>query len=100
MLAWSPWRRPHQTIAQYDHDKRREALVGAMAASSSCYHCSISPAYRVLELASWDVRPSRLPLSRNTLYGCGAEGLESSPSASSTHLLAIVGVTMIIGCLG
>ena len=40
LLAWSPWRRRHQTIAPYDHDKRREALVGAMAASSSCYHCS------------------------------------------------------------
>jgi hypothetical protein len=32
ILAWSEWRRRHQTIAQYDHDKRREALVGAMAA--------------------------------------------------------------------
>ena len=32
MRAWSQWRRRHQTIAQYDHDKRREALVGALAA--------------------------------------------------------------------
>ena len=32
ILAWSQWRRRHQTIAQYDHDKRREALVGALAA--------------------------------------------------------------------
>jgi hypothetical protein len=32
MLAWSPWRRQHQSVAQYYHYKRREALVGAMAA--------------------------------------------------------------------
>jgi hypothetical protein len=25
-----------------------------------------------LELASWDVRPERLPLSRISVYGCGA----------------------------
>jgi hypothetical protein len=40
ILAWSQWRRRHQTIAQYDHDKRREALVGTIAAYSSCSHCS------------------------------------------------------------
>jgi hypothetical protein len=32
ILAWSQWRRQHQTIAHYYHYKRREALVGAMAA--------------------------------------------------------------------
>ena len=32
ILAWSQWRRQHQTIAQYDHYQRREALSGAMAA--------------------------------------------------------------------
>jgi hypothetical protein len=32
ILAWSQWRRQHQTIAQYYHYKRRETLVGAMAA--------------------------------------------------------------------
>jgi hypothetical protein len=32
MLAWSQWRRQHQCVAQYYHYKRREALVGAMAA--------------------------------------------------------------------
>jgi hypothetical protein len=46
ILAWSQWRRRHQTIAQYDHDKRREALVGTIAAYSSCYHCSTRPALK------------------------------------------------------
>jgi hypothetical protein len=32
ILAWSQWRRWHQTIAQYDHYKRREALAVALAA--------------------------------------------------------------------
>jgi hypothetical protein len=32
ILGWSSWRRWHQTVATYDHDKRREALVGALAA--------------------------------------------------------------------
>jgi SRSO17 transposase len=32
LLAWSQWRRRHQSIAQYYHYKRREALIGAMAA--------------------------------------------------------------------
>jgi len=32
ILAWSQWRRRHQTIAQYYHYKRREVLVAAMAA--------------------------------------------------------------------
>jgi hypothetical protein len=32
ILAWSQWRRQHQTTAQYYHYKRREARVGAMAA--------------------------------------------------------------------
>jgi hypothetical protein len=32
ILAWSQWRQHHQRVAQYYHDKRREALVGVMAA--------------------------------------------------------------------
>ena len=32
ILAWSQWRRRHQTIAQDYHYKRREALVGTIAA--------------------------------------------------------------------
>jgi hypothetical protein len=32
ILAWSQWRRRHQRVAQYDHYKRRELLVGAVAA--------------------------------------------------------------------
>jgi hypothetical protein len=32
ILGWSYWRRWHQTVATYYHYKRREALVGALAA--------------------------------------------------------------------
>jgi hypothetical protein len=32
ILAWSQWRRRHQSVAQYDHYKRREVLVEAVAA--------------------------------------------------------------------
>jgi hypothetical protein len=32
ILSWSQWRRWHQTIAQYYHYRRRQALVGAVAA--------------------------------------------------------------------
>ena len=32
ILRWSHWRRWHQTIAQYYHYRRRQALVGAVAA--------------------------------------------------------------------
>jgi hypothetical protein len=32
LLAWSQWRQHHQRVAQDDHYKRREALVGALAA--------------------------------------------------------------------
>ncbi len=32
ILAWSQWRRRHQTIAQYYHYQRRELLVAAVAA--------------------------------------------------------------------
>jgi hypothetical protein len=31
ILAWSQWRRWHQTIAQFYHYKRREALAQATA---------------------------------------------------------------------
>jgi hypothetical protein len=32
ILAWSRWRRWHQAMAKYYHDKRREALAGIVAA--------------------------------------------------------------------
>jgi hypothetical protein len=32
ILAWSPWRQHHQRVAQSYHSKRREALVGLVAA--------------------------------------------------------------------
>ena len=40
LLTWSPWRRWHPTVAPYDHEKRREALTEAFAASSQNYPCS------------------------------------------------------------
>ena len=33
ILGWSSWRRWHQTVATYDHDNRREALVEALASA-------------------------------------------------------------------
>jgi len=38
ILGWSQGRRRHQTVATYDQHTHRAALVGVMAASSSCYH--------------------------------------------------------------
>jgi hypothetical protein len=32
ILAWSHWRRRHQRLAQYDHDKRRGAWAELLAA--------------------------------------------------------------------
>jgi len=32
ILAWSCWRRWHQRLAHYDHDKRRGAFAGVLAA--------------------------------------------------------------------
>ena len=32
ILAWSHWRRGHQASAQYDHYKRRGAVVEALVA--------------------------------------------------------------------
>jgi hypothetical protein len=53
-----------------------------------------------LELASLDVRPCWLPLFRKSHDGCGAGNTRFVIPASFPHLLAIVGVSMIIGCLG
>jgi hypothetical protein len=32
ILAWSHWRRRHQAIAKYDHDRRRGRVVETLAA--------------------------------------------------------------------
>jgi hypothetical protein len=39
ILAWSQWRRRHQTVAQYYHDTRREAWAGVWAAELFSSHC-------------------------------------------------------------